>query len=106
MNDEQINREAEDLLFADMDSYADWLNSQCMGVPVDQTRIGYVPRDSARFAMFVEVLTVAQLLALSLYPDVQIAGKAMQEMRARYLKGAEKTGVILKFAADAQEALA
>lgn len=76
--------EAQERVTADVDTFADWIYSQCYQAPAE--RFGYVPRSDVSRAMFIQSLTVAQLAGALLYPDLDLAGRAAAELRERYLK--------------------
>lgn len=76
----------QDALLDDIDGFTEWLSQQCYQADEAHCRIGYVPRDAARRQMFVDALDVPQLVAAMLYPDADLAGLAVREIRTRYLK--------------------
>lgn len=76
----------QDALLDDIDGFTEWLQGQCYHADEAHCRIGYVPRDAARRQMFVDALDVPQLVAAMLYPDADLAGLALREIRTRYLK--------------------
>lgn len=80
----QCRIEAAERLCADVDSFSNWLSTHCYQAPAE--RFGYVPTNSTSRAMFIESLSVPQLLAATLYPDRDLAGRAAIELRERFLK--------------------
>lgn len=76
--------EAQERVLADVDSFQNWLGAQCCSAQPD--RFGYMPRSDVGRAQFVASLTVAQLTALLLYPERDLAGRAAMELRERYVK--------------------
>jgi hypothetical protein len=97
LGDVQLRIEAEELLLADVDSYSNWLAMHCSNVQPSHTRPRYVPRDAVDFARFVESLDVPQLVALSHYPRIEVAGAAACALRERYV--ADSTDHLSKLAA-------
>ena len=78
------NVEAKEVLFADTDTYTDWLYAQCLGSKPAHTRLGYIPKSNESFARFVESLDVPQLVALQLYPAPRECFAASQRLRDLY----------------------
>ena len=74
---------AEDHLLSDVDSYAEWLSGECFGKTVD---LGYVSRDPVEMADRVGAASVAELVALTLYPRSAVAAAACHELRTRYIQ--------------------
>lgn len=76
--------EAQERVTADVDTFADWIYSQCYQAPAE--RFGYVPSSDVSRAQFIQSLSVPQLAAALLYPDRDLAGRAASELRDRFLK--------------------
>jgi hypothetical protein len=80
--------DAEEELFEDVDSFADWLGGECAGKP--PVRLGHVPSKPAALADLIARSTTPELAALLLYPDRIAAGYAALALRERYLAASSK----------------
>lgn len=66
----------------DVDTFCDWLYSKCLGEKPVSAR--YVPRNAAALADIADGMTVPELLALAMYPAVEVAGVGMVELVRRF----------------------
>jgi len=76
--------EAEERLWADAETFAQWLSVHCMYAKTEHCRIGHVPRDPAHLSNFVQSLDVPQLVALQLYPRAEASFAASMRLRDLY----------------------
>lgn len=98
----RANMAGEEHVLSDMDGFQDWLAGHCIRVEPSHCRLGYIPRGDALDA-FIETLDVAQLLALTLYPNVEVAGRASLAMRERFLADANTVARIAAAAVEARD---
>lgn len=95
----------EEHVLSDMDGYQDWLAEHCIRVEPSHCRFGYIPKGDQLDAM-IETLDVAQLLALTLYPNKDIAGSAALALRERFLADRNTVARIQAAAIEARDELA
>jgi hypothetical protein len=84
-----INMDAEFEVLADVDTYAEWLSTHCMGTDPKMCRIGYVPTSRGSRGAYIEALSIPHLVALQLHADQDAAARACWELRTRYLAAPE-----------------
>lgn len=83
LSDTRLNQRAEEIMLADVDSYAEWLSARCCRKP--PVELMFVTRDPVDLQMLVDQADVPKLVALTLYPRQSVAQAAQREITNRYL---------------------
>lgn len=76
--------EAESRICADVDNFQNWLAMHCANVKPEPTP-AYIPATFYSRQMFIESLTIPQLVAMLLYPNREIAGMAAGRLQQAYV---------------------
>jgi len=83
LSDARLNQRAEEIMLADVDSYAEWLSAHCYrSKPIE---LMFVTNDPVNLQMLVDRADVPKLVALTLYPRMSVVWAAQWELRNRYL---------------------
>lgn len=83
LSDTSLNQRAEEIMLADVDGYAEWISARCARrKPVEFVVGSWHP---VAVQVLIDNSDVPKLVALTLYPNKEVAWAAQWELRNRYL---------------------